>query len=256
MTQCTGAPAELWLEAYLAGELPEADTVAFEEHYFDCPVCLKRVEAMQAVTEQLRLHPVQAERRAIPWPALGALAAAAVVLVASLLGYQAWRNRVAATAAHSQPAAPSAPAAQAGPQQLADLALPPYAAPRLRGDNENSAFRAGMAAYAKGDCSAAAGKLAQVPAGDADGPAAEFYSGVCLAHLGRLDAAGAALGRVAEDNDSPEQEAARYYLAQIALARGDASLARAELKRVIAMRGDFEQRALSQLGKLDGTAAK
>ena len=52
--QCTGAPAERWLEKYVAGTLAAADAEAFEEHYFDCPVCLAQLQAVQAAAEQMR----------------------------------------------------------------------------------------------------------------------------------------------------------------------------------------------------------
>jgi len=44
--------------------------------------------------------------------------------------------------------------------------------------------------------------------------------------------------------DSPQQEAALYYLAQIALVHNDPTTARHYLARTIALRGDFERRAV------------
>ena len=51
-----------------------------------------------------------------------------------------------------------------------------------------------------------------------DALSAQFYSGVCQMKLNQLDAAAATLGQVAGKGDSPQQEAALYYLAQIASA--------------------------------------
>ena len=58
MTNCSGKQADDFLESYLAGTLPEAESQRFEEHYFDCPDCLAQVEALQAVAQQLRNRPV------------------------------------------------------------------------------------------------------------------------------------------------------------------------------------------------------
>ena len=102
MNHCTGAPAELWLERYIQGTLPDSEAQQLEEHYFDCPVCLAQVEALQAVHARLgqltatespvQQSPVQqppvqqppAKKRAvvISWPTA---AAALLALAASLL---------------------------------------------------------------------------------------------------------------------------------------------------------------------------
>jgi hypothetical protein len=65
------------------------------------------------------------------------------------------------------------------------------------------------------------------------------------------------LRSVAEAGDSPQQEAALYYLAQIALAENDIPTARHNLSLVISIRGDFENRARAQLVHLSqGDAGK
>ena len=69
-------------------------------------------------------------------------------------------------------------------------------------------------------------------------------------HAGKLATAESTLRHVAAAGDSPQQEAAWYYLAQIALARSDAETARRDLGRVVALHGDFEQAANTQLKQI------
>lgn len=267
MTSCSGSPADQYLEDYLLGRLAEAEAVQFEEHYFACPVCLAQLEALQAAQHGLRALPPQPSRAPIPWPIrLTALAAIAAMLIAVAFVFhakhQAPQPTLAANPSVSIPSSASqpspAPPAQATPNssaarsvaQLADLSLPAFLAPNLRGQPGNPVFEAGMKAYAKQDCPGAVHALARVPAAEEAGTAARFYSGVCLMHDGDLPAAARTLRSVADAGDSPQQEAAVYYLAQVALASDDASAARHDLERTIALRGDFESRARAQLAHL------
>jgi hypothetical protein len=55
---------------------------------------------------------------------------------------------------------------------------------------------------------------------------------------------------VGDAGDSPQQEAAFYYLAQIALADNDATAARHYLSQTISLHGDFEKRAHAELNQL------
>jgi hypothetical protein len=147
---------------------------------------------------------------------------------------------------------PPAIRAQSSVAQLADLTLPPFRAANLRGEGENADFTSAMRAYSAGDCRAALTALSRVHVsskGD-NTRAAEFYSGVCQMHLGSLSDASTTLQRVASAGDSPQQEAAFYYLAQIALLRNDAPSARQALNLTMALHGDFEQRARRQFAAL------
>jgi predicted Zn-dependent protease len=111
----------------------------------------------------------------------------------------------------------------------------------------NPHFEAGMRAYNRQDCARALEALSRVPAADEASTAARFYSGVCLMHEGDLPGATHSLRGVADAGDSPQQEAAFYYLAQVSLAGNDAVTARRYLARTISLRGDLESRARSQL---------
>ena len=113
-----------------------------------------------------------------------------------------------------------------------------------------------MKAYTAGDCRSALYILSRVPASSSNALAAQFYSGVCQMHLDNLPAATVTLRHVAAAGDSPQQEAAFYYLAQIALARNDAPSARQNLDRTLALHGEFEQRARRQSAALAAAAGK
>ena len=92
MTNCTGAPAEQFLESYLLGKLPDSEALIFEEHYFECPVCLAQVEALQAIAGKLRTAPRVQTRAPIPWPIrFAAVGAIAAVLVAGFFVLRAGR---------------------------------------------------------------------------------------------------------------------------------------------------------------------
>lgn len=259
MSKCTGSPAEVFALPYVEGNLPEAEAERFEEHYFDCPVCLDYLETIQAMGAGMARVPAPAfakpQPRGLPaWPrmtwAIGS-AAAALLLIGITYRLVAHKDAGPATARTApapapavQPAAPSAtqpPAADA--TQLADLELPAYAAANLRGDGEDANFTAGMKAYSRSNCAAALPALARVAADSPDSRAARFYRGVCQMHTGDLSAAAAALRSVADEGDSPQQESAYYYLAQVALKRNDPGTAHRFLLETIALKGDLERRA-------------
>jgi hypothetical protein len=248
---------------YVEGTLPEFEVERFEEHYFDCPICLTHLQAIQAVGRELArqpVAPVQAERPKIwlAWPAWSwAAGAAAALLLLSVFTYRSIESRPAQpTVSQSRPK--SLPQAESAAQpaypspapvhlsQLADLTLPAFVAPNLRGDGLDTQFEAGMKEYANGNCRGAFAALSQVPAVSAEARAAEFYSGACQMRLGDFASASGLLSKVANDGDSPQQEAALYGLAQIALAGNDPATAHAYLLRTISLRGDLERRAREQ----------
>lgn len=261
MTNCKMNPAEEYVESYLQGTLAEVEAQEFEEHFFDCPVCLAKVEALQAVTHALRNQPRNPPKAPIPWPIrVAAFSAIAALLFMGFLGYRARKQPPQPSVASSPvtpapstkpsgPAKPSSPASSAL-SSLADLTLPAFRAPNLRGQSGDPHFEAGMKAYSSNDCPHAIKTLSQVPAADEDSSAARFYTGVCQMHDGDLATASQTLRGLAEAGDSPQQEAALYYLAQISLSRNDSTTARHYLARTISLRGDFERRARSELTNL------
>jgi len=267
-TPCIGATAEDQALAYLEGALPEREAEQFEEHYFDCPACLAQVQALQAAGQVLaRQAAVQLEpasrKRVLAWPtAVWALGAVAALLVVSVLWLRFFNaQKVQPSTAHNSQAPqvikvpapqPTSPV-QVAVSELADLAMPVFVAPNLRGENEDARFLAGMKAYSSGNCADALANLAHVPTTVPESQAAHFYSGACQLHLHNLAAATADFGSVANAGDSPQQEASLYYLAQTALLSNDAPGARRYLKQTIELHGDFERRANATLSKLRQT---
>ena len=137
---------------------------------------------------------------------------------------------------------------------MADVHLPGYQAPQLRGGDvanaDHAEFTTGMQAYAQGDCSSALPALAKVPSAAPDGLAAKLYSGLCELHGRQLDQAQASFTVVTAAGDTPEMETAEYFIAQTLLLRGDAAGAKDWLNRTVALHGDYEVRAQQQIAQL------
>ncbi|MGB6687659.1 MAG: hypothetical protein WBE76_07430 [Terracidiphilus sp.] len=239
---------------------PEAER--FEEHYFHCAVCLNYLQTLQAAGKALARLPAAAfEEPAKPksflgWPAMtwAMAAAAGILLFAAVFFSRSFltgptpvqvARAVPAPAPEAKPSAQplSPPTPRIKASQLADLSLPAFVAPNLREAGEDRQFEAGMKAYRQGDCRDALAELAKVPAHSNDGRAAEFYGAACEMRLGDLKAAAAGMHRVETAGDSPQQESALFYEAQIALASNNPAAAHRYLLETIALQGDLERRA-------------
>jgi len=263
MTDCTGRPAELFLEAYLQGSLPEAEAEAFEEHYFNCSLCLAQVEALQAVAAKLASQPREFAKKPLGWPIrAGIWGAIAAMLAIGFVGLRMKRQPTqslgkgpATTLPQSVSAVPTTTVASASVTRLADMTLPVFQAPHLRGENSDPHFETGMKAYGARNYLMAINDLLLVPAQDRDALAAQFYIGVCQMREGNLEAATTSLRSVSEAGNSLQQEAAFYYLAQVAFARDDATTARHYLARTISLHGDYEKRAHNQLANALATSS-
>lgn len=267
MSICKGEFSERLAEAYVQDAMLEEERARFEDHFFDCAACLSSVQAMQAARIELEqrslVAPLPVPRSGFRWG--WQWGAAAAVLVACVLLAMVWMNRAPvrpqvavvpapANVANPAPGAPVAASSVAGAQEkltlMADLRLPPYAPPGLRGANVNESFHSAMQAYRRGDCKAAVAGLAKVEANAGEAVAARFYTGVCRLAAGEVEQAAAALERVISAGDSPQFEASLYMMAQTKLARGDGPQARRYLQKAIALRGDYEDRARAQLGRI------
>jgi hypothetical protein len=77
-------------ESYTLGELEPAKRDAFEEHFFDCPVCSNDVRDAAKLVAGIRTRDVRAITPAAP--RLKWWAAAAAVIFAAGLSYQFWVN--------------------------------------------------------------------------------------------------------------------------------------------------------------------
>jgi hypothetical protein len=257
MTDCTGTLTDRCLERYIQGTLPEDEAQQFEEHYFECSDCLTQVEALQAVTRRLGTLPRTPAKAPIPWPVrVTALLAIAAMLVIGFIAFRVKRETPHQQAVAVTPVAPVAkPAATpslaaAAVSRLADLTMPAFQARTLRGESNDLNFDSGMKAYAHEDCPSAVKDLAKVPVHDEDSLAARFFMGVCQMRDKDFGAASKSLESVANAGDSPQQEAALYYLAQIALERNDPGAARRYLVHTVSLHGDFESRARAELSKI------
>lgn len=273
MSTCAGAPAEQFASLYVEGVLNEAEMNSFEEHFFDCPVCLAHVQTLQAVAQHFAQQSAQQQRAPVAaapqrksllsWPApiwrspvVSFMALAAVAIIA-VLGYRMLPSHnspapVAVNTPPAQPAPPSVPVPVASAPdnsviQLADLTMPSFKGATLRGESGDPHFAAGMKAFARNDCKTAVPALAQVDHAQPEARAALFYTGLCQLHQQNLTAAHTSFTQVAAQHEAPEQEASLFYLAQLALLHNDAATAQRNLEHTIALHGDFERRARKQL---------
>jgi hypothetical protein len=122
MTHCTGTPAEQLLESYLQGTLSEAEARGFEEHYFDCPVCLAQAEALQSVAMKLKGLPMPPEKKPIPWPRRAGLwGAIAATLVVGFIGIRAGRMALRSGDGFSLGGNQTKPIPKAGEELIAAL---------------------------------------------------------------------------------------------------------------------------------------
>ncbi len=303
MTECKGGPAQELAEPYLTGGLTEAESERFEDHYFSCTACCEFLMDLQAIRDGLSQAPLVIADGANSKPASGRLIgfpqrwmmvgaiAAGLVFAAVLVGVMERRGgnagAVATAGNGAGPAgriavmtSPSAGNPSAGKDgaarevemaSLADLQLPKYHAPQLRGadgssapsdatDTEEAAFKTGMASYGRGDCAGALTQLAKVPVAVDRALAAALYSGLCEMRVhaptgsvragGDMSRAQADFNRVIAAGDSAELETAEYYLAQTMLLRGDETGARSLLTKTIALHGDYEERARREAARL------
>lgn len=260
MNVCTEPNSEVMLNRYVQGTLSEIDARHFEEHFFECTSCLVQVEALQTIARKLAADRVPLPGRLVvkkefvwPYRMLGAIAA--MLVVACLIALLARRtNHSASQTAAALPATVSKPAVTAKPATgfaaLADFSMPPFEPAHLRGVSSNADFVAGMQAYSRRDCQGALAALTHVSSDDSASTAARFYTGICQMQERDLGAAYGSLGRVAYAVDTPQQEAAFYYLAQVEIARGDARSAQADLVQTVILHGEFERRARTELNQI------
>lgn len=240
-------------EAYVAGRLDEAQTEAFEAHYFECDACLERIEACRVLRRALSERP--AGRRASPprtraWVWSGALAAAAAIVAAVV-----WVRPEAAPPATAgvSPLVPAPVRVSSTFEALGRFAPPRYSPVTWRdGSTEaQSRFRSAMARYRVGDCGGAIPDLRRAADESPTAVEARFFLGVCLLLTRDIEGGNASLAQAVELGDTPYLESANFYLAKGSLMKGDPSAARVHLSQVIALRGDLESQARDLLRRLE-----
>jgi tetratricopeptide (TPR) repeat protein len=268
MKICDGTPAKRNGLQYMEGTLPALEADHLEEHFFSCPACLQVMQTLQIVAEEFVHMPavlVPAKRWSLlAWPrpvwSMGAVAALLLIGFFVHKNFESRRSQssvsrnqttqpIHATAPARSEAAPPLTHATSTPvrlSQLADLTLPVYLVPALRGEKLDAHFVAGMKEYAKGNCGGAVQALAQLSAEDAEARTAAFYEGACQMHLGNYASAATLLHKIADADNAPRQEAALYLLAQVSLAEDDPAAAHAYLERTISLNGDLQERAQAE----------
>lgn len=234
---CAEIAAKDIIDRYVSQSLPEDIQAEFEEHYFACASCASLLSAALTVKEAAgsTSRPVRSRYR---W--LAALALAAGVLLA-VVGFLVSRS-AAPRATAAGPATASTPAVTAAIHPIA-VEPAPWSESSWRGPSastDNAAFREAMRDYAGHRWQQSADKLHAIT----NVPAARHFEGVCLLLLNRpAEALPLFDGIIARGADTPFEEEARYYRALALANSGRTSEARDELRRVVALRGDYESKA-------------
>ena len=245
-------------EAYVLGRLPEQAAAEFESHYFDCPRCLAQVELLESTRSELLSAPHAASGgRRFP-RVIGAIAAAAAVVIAvgvirefsepvsSPTGPLARNIELPGT----PPSAP--PPASIDLRALGVIVPPRFDAPRLRVSPTASrrAFLQAMEFYQRGDCQQAAGRLQTAVEQDPKSISAHFFLAICSLQLDRNAQAADHLKIVVQLGESPYLEDAHFFLAKTHIRQGDLAGARKELQAVVALEGDRRAEASTLLTQI------
>lgn len=238
-------------ERYLSGRLGEEASAEFEAHYFDCSRCLEHVGRLESARHALAGGPAPAvpRWRQRLWPAAGALAAAAIlVLAVRVIEEPSAPANVPATRDVELPREPVAP--DLG--RLGAIEPPRFTPPRLRsGAGEaRRLFIDAMRSYERGDYAGAVRGLEVAVRADPAYPAAHFFLGVCFLQLDRRADAIGYLREAARLGESPYLEDAHFFLAKALIRDGDVAAARGELRTVLALDGDRRDEASRLLAEL------
>lgn len=232
------------LDSYVAGKLADAERDRFEEHFFNCEQCLRRVEAARLARDVLIAGPTST-KAGTRWliPVLGI--AAGLITAIAIWQITAPKMQVAVSKPAVQvPAAPSY-------DLLARFDPPAYRASTLRGAAQSArAFRDAMKLYSANDFAGAAqGLRTAVSRGDAT-PEIRFYLGVSEMLSGEREGGIADLRKVIAAGDTPFLSEARFYLAKGLLAGGRVTDARDELQTLIKEQSELSPRAQELLAQL------
>jgi thioredoxin-like negative regulator of GroEL len=236
----TPCPGEEAMVAFHGGRLSEPENEAIREHLARCATCValsadarRFVESMEEAGPHA-MSLAQSRR----W-----LAAAAAIAIAALAGI--WLARTAPTS----PVPPAQARVSVPARSWRELAVTP-AEYRPAAEDEllyrsdetaQSAFATAMTAYARGDYTAAQGRLAAFLESHPGDTRASFYRGVSLL---MLDNPEEALPLLSAASQSPARPAeARWYLALAQLKAGDVTAALRDLVAVAAAPGTHRAEA-------------
>jgi tetratricopeptide (TPR) repeat protein len=249
------------MERYLLGRLEQPDRDAFDEHLFECEACFERLQTLRAVRHELaatadalRTEPVRAERGSRIWKWAFVPTFATLVIIGIVVGPRMFRSPAQAPETPTTPTTPGQ-VSPAGVEvaELGRFEPPSYPSSALRGSQDAAAarFRDGMTQYTRGDYLAAIPGLRAASRLDPEAAHALFFLGISYVLSGQHDEGVRALRQTIQLGDSPFLEEAHFYLAKAALQQNDATSARDELLRTLALKGPLEQQARQLLGELD-----
>jgi TolA-binding protein len=217
-TTCSIVDRPALAEQYVARRMPEAERVAFEDHFVTCADCQREVRFADAVRANLR-EPGAARESAHTrsrthiwrWTG-GGLALAAGIAAFAIIRMQ-----------------PSA-----GFAELGGVREPPvYLGVAVRGTPgpADSVFEHAMNEYAARNYSAAAAGLRAALAAGQDSVPTEFFLGASLLMSNDARGAAEAFGRVVGKGDSPYLDEAQLFQAKALLRLGRGREARDVLAR-------------------------
>lgn len=217
-TTCSIVDGPALAEQYVARRMPEAERIAFEDHFVTCADCQREVRLADAVRTGLREPGAAKEsapprRRAHAWRWTGA----GVALAAGIAAIAIVRMR------------PSPAFAALG----GVLEPPVYLGVAVRGTpgRADSIFERAMNEYASRDYTAAAAGLRAALAAGQDSVPTEFFLGASLLMSNDARGAAAMFGRVVAKGDTPYLDEAQLYGAKALLRLGRGREARDVLAR-------------------------
>ena len=266
---CERVAREEILDSYLVGRLSEEDREALEAHYFECARCFDDLTTLKAIQGELRrtarAFAAGRQQRFLRWAPAAGLAAVAVLAAGVMFSMRAPaptalpESPPAQTPVQTQspdrPLPRAADPADAPPpslEQLARVEPPRYDPLRLRGapDEATARFERGMERYRAADYQAAIGDLREAAELDPDATHIRFFLGISHLMSGQDNAAIQHLRATIALGDSAYLEEAHWYLAKAFLRQKNVAAARAQLTKLVQLRGSRSaeaQRLLTQI---------
>jgi TolA-binding protein len=255
-TSCDDVARNEWAARYVNRVMSSQEREQFEAHFIDCERCQREIELAAALkvamkapgasttlgrdaafTARAEIATPAAPRR---WRAAGAVAAAAVLVIAVALV--------------KRPRAPTdVPAWGTVSQAPIYLGVPVRDGTAAASD---SLFEVAMQSYSAERFADAARALREAIAGGATHPPAHFFLGASLLMSGQPRDATTAFDAVLAAGDSPYRVEAYYYRAKCLLQLGDRERAIADLAAAAAERGEAADQARALRDSVSGAAVR
>jgi hypothetical protein len=217
-TTCSIIDGPTLAEQYVAGRMPDAERIAFEDHFVTCADCQREVRLADAVRTGLRKRgdakegaPRRRRAHAWRWTGVGVALAAGIAAIAIV---------------QMRPSPDFT--------SLGGVIEPPvYLGVAVRGTvgRADSIFERAMNEYASREYAAAAAGLRAALAAGQDSVPTEFFLGASLLMSNDAQGAAAAFSRVVEKGDTQYLDEAQLYNAKALLRLGRGREARDALTR-------------------------